>query len=1049
MVKPDVKVNYYAALEVSSDASVDEIKKQYRKLALKYHPDRNPGKEEEFNSKFQAISAAHEILSDPTTKAKYDGDRRRATVTGGAPKPGASGRTGNPYAAASNFAPPPRRTQDPTGWTRTGADRFRDFPGPTPTSRAEPKKSAYQEAWSAMGGGARRPSQKPTPQAQQPQPSANQNNQRRPPPPNLPPRDKAPPPQRPDLPKREADIRGSFKHTQAPRDMTPEARAAWARFNASTAETNAQRPGFARTNTSSRANRPNAFDPSTPGDNERPASGGTAGYTRHFKDSEPGTTPPFPTNPPHSTQNYPSGYSSSRAPSVDGRAQYPPHRHSTYQHPGGEKTYLNSDQLRRSQSTRDATKLHEQPQSPRVFHTRHRSASPLKFDANGKPKQNGFTVGSDSDDISTSTDSPSSASDTDMKGSGPFGNRPRPKKIPTPPSTRLNGTVGGPPPPPQPGYQSRRGSQTQQPSRHNSASAQGAQGPQQNGHMYEPLSSQVNPRSISPHSPEWFLHYYMPLGRSVSEWKPWPPSWTIPSSDFVRRASAKQNVNPSTFQQDAQEYVAEPLLIDLANAPATIHKDLSGSTHEKDMRLLQSAFDPEFVPPSNNCTTHKLIVDPIGHCADQDSIYRFNMHFDFDKAEQAKSRSAEEINTTFSPTSAAPTFSGAPGAKPMSPTARRPSPPKRGRETLSARPSRTHINTRISNDQFRVPVSPTSAPNPQLFGEVPSTGTGEREKAFSPDHWQNHNFFSLQSGLSRGPSLRRTSLGSSNKGPTAPRPASATSVNDGDNERDSGSGRSAASGGDAMDIDPTPPTAQQPAQKTARGYAQPPSQWRLSQNSMPPPPSTAPPTDSAAAAARRRSSVRSTTDPNVAGQSTQGPTTTMPDLNPLSASLNPPNQGLNDLSSLSSSIPFQPKPSSQHPSKLFGETAPPPSPLPRVPIAPDAPQRLTKTSFKEYVAKMHGYLGAYHQLQRQLAEGSRTTMEMEERVLGRGPGGLEARGGEAMTDGVEALSRKVKEEERWNQLRNVAGEKYAGALAEFVRVKGRVGKLGEEGRLVD
>ncbi|KAF2227429.1 DnaJ domain-containing protein, partial [Elsinoe ampelina] len=72
MVKPDVKVNYYAALEVGSDASVEDIKKQYRKLALKYHPDRNPGKEEEFNSKFQAISAAHEILCDPSTKAAYD-----------------------------------------------------------------------------------------------------------------------------------------------------------------------------------------------------------------------------------------------------------------------------------------------------------------------------------------------------------------------------------------------------------------------------------------------------------------------------------------------------------------------------------------------------------------------------------------------------------------------------------------------------------------------------------------------------------------------------------------------------------------------------------------------------------------------------------------------------------------------------------------------------------------------------------------------------------------------------------------------------------------
>lgn len=46
--------------------------------ALKYHPDRNPGKEIEFNSKFQAIQAAHEILVDPTQRLKYDTDRLRA-----------------------------------------------------------------------------------------------------------------------------------------------------------------------------------------------------------------------------------------------------------------------------------------------------------------------------------------------------------------------------------------------------------------------------------------------------------------------------------------------------------------------------------------------------------------------------------------------------------------------------------------------------------------------------------------------------------------------------------------------------------------------------------------------------------------------------------------------------------------------------------------------------------------------------------------------------------------------------------------------------------
>lgn len=46
--------------------------------ALKYHPDRNPGRELEFNSKFQAIQCANEVLTDTAQRAKYDADRIRS-----------------------------------------------------------------------------------------------------------------------------------------------------------------------------------------------------------------------------------------------------------------------------------------------------------------------------------------------------------------------------------------------------------------------------------------------------------------------------------------------------------------------------------------------------------------------------------------------------------------------------------------------------------------------------------------------------------------------------------------------------------------------------------------------------------------------------------------------------------------------------------------------------------------------------------------------------------------------------------------------------------
>lgn len=60
----------YSTLEVSENASMDEIKKAYRRLARKYHPDIN--KEAGAEEKFKEINAAYEILSDPQKKAQYD-----------------------------------------------------------------------------------------------------------------------------------------------------------------------------------------------------------------------------------------------------------------------------------------------------------------------------------------------------------------------------------------------------------------------------------------------------------------------------------------------------------------------------------------------------------------------------------------------------------------------------------------------------------------------------------------------------------------------------------------------------------------------------------------------------------------------------------------------------------------------------------------------------------------------------------------------------------------------------------------------------------------
>lgn len=64
--------DFYELLGVSRDASDDVLKKAYRKLAMKYHPDRNPNQTEEDAARFKQINHAYEVLSDPEQRARYD-----------------------------------------------------------------------------------------------------------------------------------------------------------------------------------------------------------------------------------------------------------------------------------------------------------------------------------------------------------------------------------------------------------------------------------------------------------------------------------------------------------------------------------------------------------------------------------------------------------------------------------------------------------------------------------------------------------------------------------------------------------------------------------------------------------------------------------------------------------------------------------------------------------------------------------------------------------------------------------------------------------------
>ena len=65
------KRDYYEVLGVEKTASADQIKSAYKKMAIKYHPDRNPG-DKEAETKFKEAAEAYDVLRDPEKRQRYD-----------------------------------------------------------------------------------------------------------------------------------------------------------------------------------------------------------------------------------------------------------------------------------------------------------------------------------------------------------------------------------------------------------------------------------------------------------------------------------------------------------------------------------------------------------------------------------------------------------------------------------------------------------------------------------------------------------------------------------------------------------------------------------------------------------------------------------------------------------------------------------------------------------------------------------------------------------------------------------------------------------------
>ena len=116
-------IDYYELLKVEQTASGDEIRKSYRKLALKYHPDKNPDNVEEANRIFHRLQEAYEILSDDQERAWYDQNRERLMNGDG---PDFDDEEAFEAFRSGDAGPPPPPTSSSRGLTAKTLLRFFD-----------------------------------------------------------------------------------------------------------------------------------------------------------------------------------------------------------------------------------------------------------------------------------------------------------------------------------------------------------------------------------------------------------------------------------------------------------------------------------------------------------------------------------------------------------------------------------------------------------------------------------------------------------------------------------------------------------------------------------------------------------------------------------------------------------------------------------------------------------------------------------------------------------------------------------------------------------
>src|SRR5688500_15948018 len=143
------KQDYYEVLGIKRDAKPEDIKKAYRRLARKYHPDVNPG-DKASEDRFKLTTEAHDVLSDPKKRKVYDRFGEYSDNLANAAARGAGPSTSGPAAAGFDFSGFDGSTTTPPGGAGGGGTSFRDIFADLLTGgakeaeppRAQPKKGA-------------------------------------------------------------------------------------------------------------------------------------------------------------------------------------------------------------------------------------------------------------------------------------------------------------------------------------------------------------------------------------------------------------------------------------------------------------------------------------------------------------------------------------------------------------------------------------------------------------------------------------------------------------------------------------------------------------------------------------------------------------------------------------------------------------------------------------------------------------------------------------------------------------------------------------------